>query len=171
MAVFEVSRTFPKTLSDLSPVAQDLMSHFRQQGYEVMGDPRATGDWDISLTKGGQFKSVCGLMSALKIQIERRDSSTWARAGVGIFSQQAVPTVISMLFFWPVLITQVWGLIKQSKLDDEAMRVIGESLDRHVASESSTTGVAAGRNRSCAKCGQNLPAKAAFCPECGTKVA
>jgi hypothetical protein len=29
-----------------------------------------------------------------------------------------------MLFFWPVLLTQIWGLIQQSNLDDKAAEIV-----------------------------------------------
>ena len=33
-----------------------------------------------------------------------------------------------MLFFWPVLITQIWGIVQQSKLDDKALEIAEEVL-------------------------------------------
>jgi hypothetical protein len=52
-------------------------------------------------------------------------------AGVGIFGQQAIPTAITLLVFWPVLIAQVWNMAHESHLDDEALRVAEESLKAH----------------------------------------
>jgi hypothetical protein len=52
------------------------------------------------------------------------DKSIAFEAGVGIFGQQAIPTIISMFFFWPVLLTQIWGLIQQSNLDDKAAEIV-----------------------------------------------
>ena len=46
------------------------------------------------------------------------------KTGVGIFAQQAVPTVITMLVLWPVLLAQIWGMIKQAKLDTHVMEVL-----------------------------------------------
>ena len=42
---------------------------------------------------------------------------------VGVFGKQALPTAISTLVFWPVLIPQIYGLVQQNELDKEAYRV------------------------------------------------
>ncbi|MGA3171793.1 MAG: zinc-ribbon domain-containing protein [Chthoniobacteraceae bacterium] len=93
-------------------------------------------------------------------------------AGVGIFGQQAIPTVISMLFFWPVLIPQIWGLIQQAKLDDEAVSFIEERL----VATAKTAGVVPGTpaispqpGHFCSGCGNALSPEAKFCPNCGAK--
>jgi len=52
-------------------------------------------------------------------------------AGVGIFGQQAIPTAITLLVFWPVIIAQVWNMAKEADLDDEALDVAEESLKAH----------------------------------------
>ena len=68
------------------------------------------------------------MRTALKVRIEPEAGSVVARAGIGILGQQALPTVVSMLVFWPILVTQVWGAVQASKTDDEALRVIEEGL-------------------------------------------
>ncbi|HSK86676.1 MAG TPA: hypothetical protein VK902_25210, partial [Rubrobacter sp.] len=56
-----------------------------------------------------------------------------------IFGQQAVPTAITLLVFWPVIIAQVWNMAQEAKLDEEALRVAEESLKAH--SSQSPSGV------------------------------
>lgn len=51
------------------------------------------------------------MKTALKVNIIPNGNYIQITAGVGIFGQQAIPTVISMLFFWPVLITQISGMV------------------------------------------------------------
>jgi hypothetical protein len=41
--------------------------------------------------------------------------------GVGIFGQQAIPTAVTLLVFWPVLVAQVWNMAQEAKLDEEAI--------------------------------------------------
>jgi hypothetical protein len=111
-------RLFPYALRDLTPVARDLVEHFRKQEYEVSSQETITNGFDISITKGGGiFKSVLGLKTALKISIEPASEMTKAQAGVGIFGQQAIPTAITLFVFWPVIITQIWGFITASRGD------------------------------------------------------
>jgi zinc-ribbon domain len=173
MGVFESVQSFPYTLPDLAPVAQDLMRHFEQQGYEVKGEPTMTRGWHISLHKGGVFKAVVGMKTAMNIEIEPAGKVTTAKAGIGIFGLQAIPTAISFLLFWPVLIPQLWGIVQTSKLDEEALREIETSLKVHSAvgvgaMADPTTAVSAGSY--CTNCGAKLPDGAKFCSECGGKV-
>ena len=54
---------------------------------------------DISITKGGLFKAVLGMKTALKVTLLPQGTEVSFEAGVGIWKQQAVPTIISMLIF------------------------------------------------------------------------
>jgi hypothetical protein len=176
---FNSKMTFPIQLADLEPAARDLMSHFVNRGFEVSGERTITGDWDVSISQQGLFKAIAGLKTALKIRISSSGAGTSVDAGVGIFGQQAIPTAISLLIFWPLLITQVWGLIEQSKLDDEAVRVVGESLTRHAglaampaAAAQPAPVAAAGQSSAgfCTNCAAPLTAGARFCAQCAAPV-
>lgn len=125
MAAFSTKRTLFCSTSLLPDMAGTLQEEFERDGYEVKVTELSTGGYDISITKGGVFKAVLGMKTALKITLTPlSDKSVAFEAGVGIFGQQAIPTIISMFFFWPVLITQVWGLIQQSNLDDKAAEIV-----------------------------------------------
>lgn len=65
---------------------------------------------------------------ALKIEIHSASPNVLVKTGVGIFAQQAVPTVITMLVLWPVLLAQIWGMIKQAKLDTHVMEVLQQDF-------------------------------------------
>jgi len=174
MPLFTASRFVPFTVTDFSPVADDVMNHFRAQGYEATGSRLPNGAWHISLSKGDMFKAVLGMKTALNIDIQPSSTGTLVTAGVGVFGQQAIPTVITMLFFWPVLIPQIWGLIQQANLDDEAVSLIEERL---VASARTAGGVPVPQaappqpGHFCSGCGNALSDETKFCPNCGAKVA
>ena len=131
MGTFGSSRTVPYVVEDLSPVAQDVMRHFEQQGFEVSETQIPTGGVQVSIRKGGTFKAIIGLRSALNIKIEPQANGTRVQAGVGIFGQQALPTAITLLVFWPVVVAQVWNMAQEAKLDKEALEVAEESLKAH----------------------------------------
>jgi acyl carrier protein phosphodiesterase len=131
MGTFNSSKTFPYFVEDVAPVAQDVMDHFEQQDYEVIETNIPTGGVQVSIRKGGTFKAIIGLKTALNIRIEPVANGTTVDAGVGIFGQQAIPTAITLLVFWPVIIAQVWNMAQESNLDDEALRVAEESLKAH----------------------------------------
>jgi hypothetical protein len=131
MGTFNSSRTVPHVVEDLAPVAQDLMRHFEQQDYEVTETLIPTGGVQVSIRRGGTFKAIVGLKTALNIKLVPEANGTRVEAGVGIFGQQAIPTAITLLVFWPVVIAQVWNMAQEAKLDEEAIRVAEESLRAH----------------------------------------
>ena len=139
MGTFNSTKTFPYTVEDLAPVAQDVMDHFEQQDYEVTEANIPTGGVQVSIRRGGTFKAIIGMKTALNIKIEPQANGTNVEAGVGIFGQQAIPTAITLLVFWPVIIAQVWNMAQESKLDEEALRVAEESLKSHSEAPSEAT--------------------------------
>jgi hypothetical protein len=131
MGTFNSSKTVPYVVEDLAPVAQEVMGHFESQDYEVTETNIPTGGVQVSIRRGGTFKAIIGLKTALNIRIEPVANGTRIEAGVGIFGQQAIPTAITLLVFWPVIIAQVWNMAQEAKLDEEALRVAEESLKSH----------------------------------------
>jgi len=130
MSVFKSETLIPITVTDSEPVARELAAHFEQRGYQVECSHISDSQWEVGITRGGMFKAAVGLKSAMKVQLEVRPTGTMVRAGAGIFGMQAVPTAITLFVAWPVLLTQVWGLIREAELDDEAVRVVEMSLKR-----------------------------------------
>jgi hypothetical protein len=128
MGTFNSSKTVPYHVEDLAPVAQEVMGHFESQDYEVTETLIPTGGVQASIRRGGTFKAIIGLKTALNIKMEPVANGTKVEAGVGIFGQQAIPTAITLLVFWPVVIAQVWNMAQEAKLDEEALRVAEESL-------------------------------------------
>jgi hypothetical protein len=139
MGTFNSSKTFPYTVEDLAPVAQEVMDHFESQDFEVTETNIPTGGVQVSIRRGGTFKAIIGLKTALNIRIEPVANGTTVEAGVGIFGQQAIPTAITLLVFWPVLVAQVWNMAQEAKLDEEALGVAEESLKAHSSKAPSGT--------------------------------
>lgn len=136
-------------------------------------DTLMSGGKDISITKGNLFKAVLGMRFALKVTLIPQESGVLFNANVGIYGQQAIPTVISMLFFWPVLITQIWGLVEQSSLDDRALALAEQAIAGGVTSSASTssfTSTFTGNHKFCTNCGAKLEGASKFCSNCGTKL-
>ena len=131
MGTFNSSKTFPYSVEDVAPVAKDVMDHFEGQDFEVTETNIPTGGVQVSIRRGGTFKPIIGMKTALNIKIEPVANGTTVDAGVGIFGQQAIPTAITLLVFWPVIIAQVWNMAQEAKLDEEAIRVAEESLKAH----------------------------------------
>ena len=133
MGTFNSSKTVPYVVDDLTPVAQEVMRYFESQDFEVAEEHLPAGGVQVSIRRGGTFKAIIGMKTALNIKIEPVDGGTQVDAGVGIFGQQAIPTVITALVFWPVIIAQVWNMAQEAKLDEEAIGVAEESLKAHAS--------------------------------------
>lgn len=163
--------------SDLIPViAERICQEFSADGYEIKKENLLSGGADISISKGGMFKAAMGLKTALKITlVPISTNSINFEAGVGIFGQQIVPTIITWFFAWPVLITQIWGLIKQSKLDDKALQIAQtviaeEEGNMSPQSFSQNIKVSGSNSKFCTQCGTPLPPQARFCSNCGMQL-
>jgi len=168
MSAFSTTKSFPNAV-ETSILVDGLKSHFQAQGYEVTSEPMVAGGWYVSLSKGGTFKSVLGLKTSLNVELVNYNDSITATAKVGIFGQQLLPSIITYFVAWPVIITQIWGLVQQSKLDDEVMACIENTI-----SENKSAKPAASFEEGavfCTQCGYKISSDFDFCPKCGTKKA
>ncbi len=159
--------------SQINTIAEAIQNDFQQDGFEVNVDSLMSGGKDISITKGNLFKAVLGMRSALKVTLIPQTDGVLFDANVGIFGQQAVPTVISMFLFWPVLITQIWGLVEQSALDDRALALAEQVVAGGAsssASASSFTSASTSSPKFCTNCGAKQDGTSKFCANCGTKL-
>jgi hypothetical protein len=111
MPTFSSKKIFRLAAPFSDEIAQSIMSDFRNDGFSVTDIPLLSGGRNISIAKGNTFKAVLGMKTALNISIKRIENNLEIEAGVGMYGQQAIPTAISMLLFWPVLLTQIWGMV------------------------------------------------------------
>lgn len=130
MGLFKSIKLFCNVAAHVDAVANSLMSSMRYDGYEVDGIKLPSGDWDISIKKGDLFKAVLGLQTALKIRISLAAPHVYVKAGVGIFGQQIIPTVLTVCVWWPFAIPQIWGMIQQNKLDKLVMDKVQNEFNR-----------------------------------------
>lgn len=168
MGTFNTKKTLYGSASMIPHIATAIRDDFAKDGYEVSMDALSSGGYDISITKGGLFKAVLGMKTALKVTLLPFDGKIRFEAGVGIFGQQAIPTVISMLFFWPVLLTQIWGMVEQSKLDDRALQIAQDVIAR--SNYTAHPDLGSGTSKYCTACGAPVGEQAKFCPQCGASL-
>ena len=146
-------------------IANRILEEFQNDGYVVAMDTLNSDSYDISITKGDVFKAVWGMKTALNVTLLPQGSNIHFEAGVGIWGQQIIPTVISMLFFWPVLITQIWGMVKQSKHEDKALDIAMNIVQmNNNYSHASTNN---NRSKFFTGCGFKNTESANFCCRCG----
>ena len=137
MGVFQSQKTVPVQMTDLAPVAQAVASHFQAKGFEVKSQ-RTDKGWHVSVSKADTFKVVMGTKTALNVEIEPKGNGTEISAGIGVFGQQSGG--LGSIMAGPLMITQLWGMVQQSKLDDEALAVAEKAL--HETSAAATKAAA-----------------------------
>ncbi|MGM9833425.1 MAG: zinc-ribbon domain-containing protein [Candidatus Limisoma sp.] len=176
MGTFNTKKTIYASPRLIAEMGERIATEFRNEGFEVELCQLMSEGCDISITKGGTFKAIMGMRSALKVSLMPQGDHILFDASVGIFGQQAIPTIISMFVWWPVLITQIWGMVNQAKLDDKALAIAEQVAAAHNAAGGYQASYAAPQQpqpaqgaRFCTNCGTPLLPQAKFCPECGTK--
>lgn len=166
----------PKFIPQL---AAKICQAFEEEEFETKSTKLASGSYDISLSKGGMFKAVIGMKSALKVTVEPRNGNVYVKAGIGIFGQQAIPTAITALLFWPVIIAQVWGMVQQSKLDNRVIEIAETEMARLTRLEQESVGTAPAQaepaapviqSKFCPNCGNKIVEQGKFCVNCGEKL-
>lgn len=159
MALFEKSASFDVINPNVQFIAEYVATHFKAEGYEVSVEETGLGAL-VSMTKGGLFKMVLGMKTALNLKLSCYSDRVFAQASIGIFGIQAIPTLVMLFVTWPVLLTQIWGMIRQAKLDDEVIDVVGEAIR--------LGNLAAGEQKVfCTACGAHIAADSETCPVCG----
>lgn len=169
MAAFNTKKQLSGDVSLIPVIATELESYFKSQEYQVTVQNLYSGGCDISISNGGMFKAVLGMKTALKILLTPNSDGIYFEAGVGIFGQQIIPALITWYIAWPVLISQIWGLVKQSKLDDKALEIT-ERVIRDTPSSANIIRIPASTGSYCSYCGKNISSDAVFCPFCGKKI-
>ncbi|MBQ2978594.1 MAG: zinc ribbon domain-containing protein [Bacteroidaceae bacterium] len=128
MSTFTTKKRLYGNPSQIPAVANYMVRVFQAEGYEVCVENLNNG-CEIYITKGGLFKAVLGLKTALKVTLKpTSDGNISIATGVSLFKRQLIPTIVALSLFKPVFITQIWGLIKQAKLDDKAVSVAEAAL-------------------------------------------
>lgn len=155
MGIFHSSKLIAAPESATAAMEQNISTFFEKQGYKVSSDRLFGGGRMVSITKGGIFKAVMGLRTSLNIKLIPQNDGILVDASVGIFGQEIIPTMITMFMFWPVILPQIWGLVKQAKLDDKAIALAEEAV---------------GKTTLCTNCGETMMYGGNFCPACGNKI-
>ncbi|WP_075318625.1 hypothetical protein [Bacteroides togonis] len=128
MGAFKSKKIIYGDPSRIPYIAEEMRKSFMSEGFEVrIVDPNRGNE--IYITKGGLFKAALGLRSALKVVMKpNREGNIDFEAGISIVKQQFIPTLLTVCVFSPVVIAQIWGMIKQSKLDEKAIEIAERAM-------------------------------------------
>ena len=165
MATFNTKKILYGSISLIPTIANRIQEEFQNEGYEVAMDVLSSGGYDISITKGGVFKAILGMKSALKVTLLPQGNNIHFEAGVGIFGKQIVPLAVMYFIGWPLLLTQIWGLVEQAKLDDKALDIAKDVV--YMNNNNGAVPTNSNGNKFCTSCGTKNTESAKFCCGCG----
>ncbi len=161
MGTFNQKVVLSATERQIPVIAESIRQEFIKDEFDVELMNNVNGGCDISISKGGFFKAILGMKTALNVSLTPQSDGVLFDAHVGIFGQQIIPAAIAMFLFWPVVLTQAWGLIQQSEMDDRALAAAERGvLKSSLATASCVSG------RYCTNCGAILPLGAKTCNKC-----
>lgn len=123
MGIFKTSKMLYGNPGLTRTIADEIASAFRSDGYDVDYVVSSNGWREISITKGGLFKRCLGMRTAMKVILYPYNGNIKFETEPGIFGNQVIPVILVASGLWIVLIPQIWGLIRQSKLDDKALKI------------------------------------------------
>lgn len=123
MGIFKTSKMLYGKPELIPAIALEIEGKFRYDGYEVCTENTSDGGKEISITKGGLFKRCLGMRTALKVCLTPCEGNIWFKTDVGIFGNHVIPAILVASGMWIILLPQIWGLVRQSKLDDKALEI------------------------------------------------
>jgi len=167
MATFNTKKILYGSPSLVPTIASSLQSKFQADGYEVTMDALSCEGYDISITRGNIFKAILGMKTTLKITLLPQGDNILFEAGIGIFGKQVVPLIVMYFVGWPILLTQIWGLVKQAKLDDEALCIAEDVVYKYNKNATAKAPANSNGSRFCTSCGTQNTASANYCCGCG----
>ena len=162
MGTFRTNKLLNGNPSLIPHISQTIKQELKKDNYEVMVQDLVNGGKEISLTKGGIFKALIGMKTALKIKLMPKGEHIELDARVGLWGLQAIPTAIALFVTWPVILTQIWGIVQQSKLDDRVVAIAEREI--HLKTNNNFRGE---QYKYCPIDGCRIPADSEFCPYCG----
>ena len=111
-------------------IATSVQSELISQGYDVTRNELANGDIFLSITKSGFFRAISGFKTAINLSLRPISGNRFEAASkFGLWDTQSLPTALSLLVFWPILVTQILGYNAQRKLNDKIIALVRKSLE------------------------------------------
>lgn len=130
----------------------------------------------IQARKGGAWRNVVGMSSALTVKLENKGRNLDVEIGAAKWIDKAGAGIFWTIVFWPVALTSVYGAYDQMKLPS---RIFGE-IEQYVNVWNARTTMgttpkailqqSAGipdSMRECPHCQENISSSARFCEHCG----
>lgn len=110
MGIFKTSKLLYGNPDFINTIATVIESKFRADGHDVRVEDTNDNGKNIDISKGGVFKRVLGMRTALKVSLSPCDGNIWFKTDVGIFGNHVIPTIPVASGMWFVLLPQIWVL-------------------------------------------------------------
>ena len=94
MGIFKTSKLLYGNPDFINTIATAIESKFRADGYDVRVEDTYDNGKNIDISKGGVFKRVLGMRTALKVSLSPCDGNIWFKTDVGIFGNHVIPTIL-----------------------------------------------------------------------------
>ena len=107
MGIFKTSKLLYGNPDFINTIATAIESKFRADGYDVRVEDTYDNGKNIDISKGGVFKRVLGMRTALKVSLSPCDGNIWFKTDVGIFGNHVIPTILVVSGMWLVLLPQI----------------------------------------------------------------
>ena len=161
-----------KTMKNVLAAANEQVANLMSQGYEVSRNDLANGDVFLSVTKSGFFRTVSGFKTAINLSLKPVGGGKFeAISKFGFWETQGVPTALTLLVFWPLVIAQTMGYRTQQQLNDKIIALVRKSLGKAKTKQSAAPDPTQESSGAfCPECGAPCGGSAAFCPQCGKKL-
>lgn len=129
MGVFQSEKTFNCNPALINVIVDNIVKDFRKDEYECGVISGKSEERQISIRKGGIFKTVLGMKTALNVTVMPYGANkVYVKAEIGLFETQALPTMVAYFIFWPIFVAQIWGLVQQSHLDERVMDIVEKTI-------------------------------------------
>lgn len=160
MSTFTSCKSYDASATFIPFATTRIREFFSADGFEINQKAGACNKTVLEVTKSNLFKSAVGLKQGLEITFENEGGRIAVEVRGTVLKNQLVATTLSFFLFWPVIIPQIIGMIKQSGLDDKAIGVIDEAYDTF-SSDHPTY---------CTNCGRRITGNPSHCPHCNASL-
>lgn len=160
MSTFTSRKSYDASATFIPFAANRISEFFSADGFEINQKPGACNKTILEVTKSNLIKSAVGLRQGIEITLENEGGRIAVEVRGTVLKNQLIASTLSFCFFWPVIIPQIIGMIKQSGLDDKAIGVIDNAYDTF-SNDHPTF---------CTHCGGRITGNPSTCPHCGANL-
>jgi hypothetical protein len=119
---------FSRSSVDLAVAVGDAATRFIERGFGVVVTPDGTRGWRLRLIQDRVGGGVPGIRAGLEISVEPVARGFRAVARPGMWKARSLGARLWASLLWPVVAPGVWLRLRAARLDDLAIRIVGESI-------------------------------------------